>query len=70
MNPEQQQQLQKQLQGSQLIPKFWRPKSSRDLIHEFFAGHLQAQVPEGNNLEIEIRLGRSELYKRKKGTNP
>jgi hypothetical protein len=62
--------LQQQLQTSQLIPKWWRPKSSRDLIHEFFAEHLKVAAPEGQKLEIEIRLGRSEFIKRKKGSNP
>ena len=67
---QQQQQLNQQLQSSQLIPKLWRPKSSKDIIHEFFAEHLKIPLAVNDSLEIELRLGRCELTKRKKGSDP
>jgi len=70
MNPQQLEQLKKQSQASHLIPKYWRPKSSRDLIHEFFYEHLSQKVEGNKQLELEIRLGKSYFRKRKKGINP
>lgn len=70
MNPEAHQQaIIQEIQSKQLIPKWWKPKSSRDLIYDFFAHSLKQIPKENENIEIEVRLGRSDFVQRSKGAD-